>query len=90
MRGRALLVDRVVSMLDEGIDVAVRIGTLPDSAPTAIPVGSVRRMVCGASPGYLAEHGTPQHPDALPQHATISTSAAARAEVGVPSGRSRA
>ncbi|MGD3045417.1 LysR family transcriptional regulator [Xanthomonas oryzae pv. oryzicola] len=89
MRGRALLVDRVVSMLDEGIDVAVRIGTLPDSSPTAIPVGSVRRMVC-ASPGYLAEHGTPQHPDALPQHATISTSAAARAEVGVPSGRSRA
>ncbi|MCF5990018.1 LysR substrate-binding domain-containing protein, partial [Xanthomonas perforans] len=48
------------------------------SSLTAIPVGSVRRMVC-ASPGYLAEHGIPQHPDRLPQHATISTSAAERA-----------
>lgn len=74
---RAILVDRVVSMLDEGVDVAVRIGTLPDSSLTAILVGSVRRMVC-ASPAYLAEHGTPQHPDDLRQHATISTSAAER------------
>lgn len=74
---RAILVDRVVSMLDEGVDVAVRIGTLPDSTLTAIPVGSVRRMVC-ASPAYLAEHGTPQHPDDLRQHSTISTSAPER------------
>lgn len=74
---RAILVDRVVSMLDEGIDVAVRIGALPDSTLTAIPVGSVRRMVC-ASPAYLAEHGTPQHPDDLRQHSTISTSASER------------
>lgn len=78
MRARTLLVDRVVPLLEEGIDVAIRIGTLPDSSLTAIPVGSVRRMVC-ASPGYLAEHGIPQHPDRLPQHATISTSAAERA-----------
>lgn len=74
---RAILVDRVVSMLDEGIDVAVRIGTLPDSSLTAIHVGSVRRMVC-ASPAYLAEHGTPQCPDDLRQHSTISTSASER------------
>ncbi len=78
MRARALLVDRVVPLLEEGIDVAIRIGTLPVSSLTAIPVGSVRRMVC-ASPGYLAEHGIPQHPDMLPQHATISTAAAERA-----------
>ncbi|MBO9878433.1 LysR substrate-binding domain-containing protein [Xanthomonas sp. D-99] len=77
MRARALLVDRVVPLLEEGIDVAIRIGTLPDSSLTAILVGSVRRMVC-ASPGYLAEHGIPQHPDMLPQHATISTAAAER------------
>ncbi|WP_427926406.1 LysR family transcriptional regulator [Xanthomonas campestris] len=75
---RAVMVDRVVPLLEEGIDVAVRIGTLPDSGLTAIPVGSVRRMVV-ASPGYLAAHGTPQHPDALRTHATISTSAAERA-----------
>lgn len=77
MTARAVLVDRVVPLLDEGIDVAVRIGALPDSSLTAIPVGSVRRMVC-ASPGYLEVHGTPQHPDDLPQHMSISTSASER------------
>lgn len=78
MTARAILADRVLPLLDEGIDVAVRIGALPDSSLTAIPVGSVRRMVC-ASPGYLAAQGSPQHPDDLPQHATISTSSAERA-----------
>ncbi|RMO18110.1 Regulatory protein, LysR substrate-binding protein [Pseudomonas cichorii] len=78
VEARAILVDRVVSILDEGIDVAVRIGTLPDSSLTAIPVGSVRRMVC-ASPAYLAEHGSPRHPDDLRLHSTISTSASERA-----------
>lgn len=74
---RAILVDRVVSMLDEGVDVAVRIGTLPDSSLTAIPTGSVRRMVC-ASPAYLEKHGAPQHPDDLRQHSTVSTTTAER------------
>ncbi|WP_024674041.1 LysR family transcriptional regulator [Pseudomonas syringae] len=69
---RAIFVDRVVSMLDEGVDVAIRIGSLPDSSLIAIPTGSVRRMVC-ASPAYLAEHGVPQHPDDLQQHSTVST-----------------
>ncbi len=77
MTARAVLVDRVLPLLDEGIDVAVRIGVLPDSSLTAIPVGSVRRMVC-ASPGYLAEHGTAQQPDDLLQHATISTASSER------------
>ncbi|EGH49059.1 regulatory protein, LysR:LysR, substrate-binding, partial [Pseudomonas syringae pv. pisi str. 1704B] len=62
-------------MLDEGVDVAVRIGTLPDSSLTAIPTGSVRRMVC-ASPAYLEKHGAPQHPDDLRQHSTVSTTTA--------------
>lgn len=61
---KALLVDRVVSMLDEGIDVAVRIGNLPDSGLHAVPVGAVRRVIC-AAPSYLAAHGRPQHPEDL-------------------------
>lgn len=75
---RAILADRVLPLLDEGIDVAVRIGALPDSSLTAIPVGSVRRMVC-ASPGYLAEHGIAQHPDDLSQHRTLSVASSERA-----------
>jgi DNA-binding transcriptional LysR family regulator len=74
---RGLLTDRVTHMLDEGIDVAVRIGPLPDSSLTAIQVGSVRRMVC-ASPAYLAEHGIPQHPRDLIERATISAIVAER------------
>jgi DNA-binding transcriptional LysR family regulator len=58
---KALLIDRVASMVDEGIDVAVRIGNLPDSGLHAVPVGHVRQVVC-ASPGYLQRHGRPAHP----------------------------
>lgn len=63
---KALLVDRVVSMVDEGIDVAVRIGNLPDSGLHSVKVGEVRRVVC-ASPAYLSQHGRPQHPHDLQQ-----------------------
>ena len=52
--------DRVVNLLDEGVDVAVRIGALPDSTLTAVPVGHVRRVVC-ASPAFLERHGVPQN-----------------------------
>lgn len=68
---RGLLMDRIAAQLEEGIDVSVRIGQLPDSSLTAIPVGSVRRMVC-ASPGYLQAHGAPQHPSELIERETIS------------------
>ncbi|WP_397448036.1 LysR family transcriptional regulator [Pseudomonas sp. NA-150] len=68
---RALLVDRMVPLLEEGIDVAIRIGPLPDSSLTAIAVGQVRRMVC-ASPAYLAAHGYPAHPEELLRRSTIS------------------
>ncbi|PKM09308.1 MAG: LysR family transcriptional regulator [Gammaproteobacteria bacterium HGW-Gammaproteobacteria-4] len=61
---KALLVDRVVDMADEGIDVAVRIGNLPDSGLHMIKVGEMRRVVC-AAPAYLAKHGRPLHPDDL-------------------------
>lgn len=58
---RTLFVDRVVDLMDEGIDVAVRIAELPDSSLAAVRVGSLRRVVC-ASPDFLARHGTPQTP----------------------------
>ena len=70
----AVLVDRIVSMVEEGIDVAVRIGELADSNQHAIRVGEVRRVVCG-SPQYLAEHGRPSHPQALAGLPVVATAA---------------
>jgi DNA-binding transcriptional LysR family regulator len=68
---RTLFVDRIVNLLDEGLDVAVRIAPLPDSSLTATRVGSVRRMVC-AAPSYLAAHGTPVEPAELTKHDVVS------------------
>jgi DNA-binding transcriptional LysR family regulator len=61
---RLFLADRLVDLIDEGYDVAVRIAHLQDSALTAIRVGQMRRVVC-ASPAYLKAHGEPRTPDAL-------------------------
>lgn len=66
-----LLVDRVVNLIEEGIDVAVRIGNLPDSSLVARRVGAVRRILV-ASPTYLAAHGTPASPKDLRQHSVIA------------------
>lgn len=66
--------DRVVNLTDEGVDVAVRIGDLPDSSLQAIRVGSVRRVIC-AAPSYLAQHGEPQEPEDLLAHTLISANA---------------
>lgn len=68
--------DRVVNMMEEGVDIAVRIGELPDSSMQAVQVGRVRRVIC-ASPDYLAQHGIPQTPDDLLQHEIISASSVA-------------
>jgi DNA-binding transcriptional LysR family regulator len=65
-----LFVDRVVNLVDEGIDIAVRIAELPDSTLAAVRVGSVRRVLC-ASPDYLAAAGYPQSPRDLAGHETI-------------------
>ncbi|GAB7548514.1 LysR family transcriptional regulator [Cupriavidus sp. 8B] len=65
-----LFLDRIVNLVDEGIDVGIRIGQLPDSSLQAVRVGQVRRVVC-AAPSYLARHGVPQTPDDLASHATI-------------------
>ncbi len=70
----ALFLDRVVNMLEEGVDVGIRIGELPDSTMRAIKVGSVRRILV-ASPDYLKQHGIVQSPDALNEHSLISSSA---------------
>lgn len=69
----AHLVDRVTNLVDEGMDVAIRIGHLPDSGLRAIKVGQVRRVLC-ASPAYLEKFGTPQRPADLSQHSIISSS----------------
>ncbi|CAI8768171.1 LysR family transcriptional regulator [Pseudomonas sp. IT-P176] len=70
----ALLVDRVVSLVEEGVDVAVRIGELPDSSQYAIAVGEVRRVVCGSA-DYLRRFGRPLHPEELTRARIIATSA---------------
>jgi DNA-binding transcriptional LysR family regulator len=67
---RTLFVNRLVHLLDEGMDVAVRIAQLPDSGLTALQVGALRRLVV-ASPAYLAQHGEPRHPDELSGHRAI-------------------
>lgn len=59
-----LLLDRVVNMVEEGIDVGIRIAQLEDSSMIAIRVGEVRRVVC-ASPALLRRNGTPKHPREL-------------------------
>lgn len=64
---RALLVDQVVDLMDEGLDVAIRIAKLEDSTLTSAKVGAVRRVTC-ASPGYLAKHGVPRAPRDLAEH----------------------
>lgn len=70
MQVHLLLLDRVTSLLDEGIDVAIRIAHLPSSALTAQRVGSIRQVLCGA-PSYLERHGTPQVPADLQNHRLI-------------------
>jgi DNA-binding transcriptional LysR family regulator len=65
-----LFVDRVVNLVEEGVDVAVRIGHLQDSSLVAIAVGRVRRVVC-ASEQYLRRYGVPQVPNDIRKHACI-------------------
>lgn len=73
--GRILFVDRPVNIIDEGIDVAVRIGHLPDSGFSATKVGSVRRVVCGA-PSYFKEYGVPSTPADLKDHRIVASTGA--------------
>jgi DNA-binding transcriptional LysR family regulator len=83
-----LFVDRVVNLVDEDVDVAIRIGHLGDSALYATRVGEVRQVVC-ASPAYLARHGRPATPAELGGHCIVTrTSSTAVTEwrfAGAPS-----
>lgn len=71
VQARVLLLDRIVDLVEEGVDVAVRIGHLPDSALIASQVGRVRRILC-ASPAYLASAGTPRRPLDLGSHRFVA------------------
>jgi len=68
---RLVLLDRVVSLAEEGIDVGVRIGALPDSSLVAQKVGHVRSVLV-ASPKYLEHAGAPRNPDSLAKHPWIA------------------
>ncbi len=82
-----LFVDRVVNLVEEGIDVAARIGPLPDSSLVAVPVGKVRRVIC-ASPEYLRRRGLPRTPQEVRDHAFVRhTGLAPRPEWSFRDGR---
>lgn len=68
---RLALNDRSVDLLQDHVDLAVRIGELSDSSLIATRVGMIRRVVC-ASPAYLAQHGEPQAPAELGRHQCIT------------------
>lgn len=63
--------DRVIDLFEEHVDIALRIGVLPNSSLIAVPVGKVRRVVCG-SPEYLSLHGAPCKPVDLASHTCIA------------------
>jgi len=71
---RLVLGDRVVNLLEDQVDLAVRIGELPDSSLIATRVGTIHRVVCG-SPAYFAAHGTPESPHALSAHECVTFAA---------------
>ncbi|MDY0885895.1 LysR family transcriptional regulator [Dongia soli] len=70
------LSDKTLNLVDEHIDLAVRVGTLPDSTLVATKVGEIRRVVCG-SPAYFAAHGVPKSPDDLAGHRCVTFTALA-------------
>lgn len=74
MQVDSVFLDRNVNLLEEGLDVGIRIGELPDSSMRALRVGEVRRVLV-ASPAYLERRGSPDKPNALGLHSVISSSA---------------
>ncbi|MEM1230215.1 MAG: LysR family transcriptional regulator [Pseudomonadota bacterium] len=71
---QALLLDRVTNLLEEHLDVAVRLGPLADSRQFSKTVGAIRKVTC-AAPAYLDEHGRPATPEALRDHAIVQATA---------------
>jgi DNA-binding transcriptional LysR family regulator len=76
LRIQLQLVDRRQDLIREAVDVAIRLGRLPDSTATARRIATIPRVVV-ASPDYLARHGAPEVPDDLDRHRIIGGSAAA-------------
>jgi len=74
MEVEAVFLDRPVNLLEEGLDVAVRIGELPDSTMRALRVGSVRHVLV-AAPDYLDRYGSPRLPADLCEHTLIASTA---------------
>lgn len=72
MHARTLFIDRQVNIVEEGLDLAVRIGHLADSGLTAVRVGAVRHVIC-AAPGYLEKRGTPHTPAELKDHRIVAS-----------------
>ena len=85
---RCVLTDRVVNLLEDNVDLAVRIGELPDSSLITTRVGSVRRVACG-SPAYFARRATPNDISELAMHDCITFEGLASPDVWVfPTGKS--
>ena len=68
---RLVFADRIVNLFEEHIDLAVRIGELPDSSLVATRIGTIRHVVCG-SPSYFAVRGMPKTPDELGRHDCVT------------------
>jgi DNA-binding transcriptional LysR family regulator len=71
---RLVLSDRSLSIVDEHLDLAIRVGDLPDSSMVAVRIGAIRGVVC-ASPAYLQKHGTPKSLEDLAAHQCVTFSA---------------
>ena len=81
------LADRVINLQEDHVDLAVRIGELPDSSLVAMRIGSIGRVVCG-SPAYFAERGTPKRPNELSKHDCITFNGLTSPEAWIfPSGK---
>lgn len=71
VKARLLLLDRKLNLVEEGVDIALRIGHLPDSSLVAVRVGEVRQVIC-AAPSYLANAPPISRPEDLTQHQCIA------------------
>lgn len=83
-----ILTDRVIDLVDEGIDLAFRIGKLNDSTMIGRPLMPYRMAIC-ASPDYLKKYGTPHHPDELSEHHLISLTVSSRSPWTLSKGHER-
>jgi DNA-binding transcriptional LysR family regulator len=87
---RLVLADRIVNLLEDNVDLAVRIGPLSDSGLVAMRVGAIRQVVCG-SPAYFAARGVPERPADLSRHDCITSDGLMSPDVWrFPAGKSTA